>query len=500
VIKVGEFASLSGSEASFGRSSHNGTVLAIEEINAAGGVLGKKLELIYEDDQSKDGESATAVKKLISRDKVVAILGEVASGRSLEAAPICQQYKVPQISPSSTNPRVTQMGDYIFRVCFEDRFQGGVVLAKFALNSLKSKRAAILTDVSAPYSVGLGTYFKEQYIAGGGQIVAEQKFTKDDKDFKAQLTAIKTQNPDAIFMPIYYGPATLIALQARELGIKVPLFGGDGWEAPELIQGPGAAAALEGCYFSTHFAPDQEGAEARTFVKKYEAKFGAKPDAMGALGYESALVLADAIKRAGSTEGPKIRDALAATKDFLGVTGKMTMDADRNARKPAVNHRDQGREVCVQGDGEPVMAVEKPLLFRRWSNSLFVATGLSLFIVATSCRKSAEAPPAAAKPTTPKTASWLEDATDKLGVNFIHEVGTVGTYFMPESLGSGVAIFDYDNDGRMDILLLQNGGTNSSAKHQLFHQENDGRFRNVSVGSGLDLPGTRHGRGGRRCG
>ncbi|HWY78481.1 MAG TPA: ABC transporter substrate-binding protein [Verrucomicrobiae bacterium] len=335
-IKVGEFASLTGSEAAFGRSSHNGTVLAIDDINAGVGVLGRKLELLTEDDQSKDGESGTAVKKLISRDRVVAILGEVASQRSLEAAPICQEYKIPQISPSSTNPKVTQMGDYIFRVCFEDKFQGGVVLAKFALNSLKSKRIAILTDVSAAYSAGLTTYFKDAYIAGGGQIVAEQKFTKDDKDFKAQLTTIKAANPDAIFMPIYYGPATLIALQARELGITCTLFGGDGWEAPELVQGPGAAEALEGCFYSTHFAPDQQTPEAQEFVKKYQAKFGSKPDAMAALGYDSALVLADAMKRAGSTEGPKIRDALAATKDLQGVTGKMTIDADRNARKPAV--------------------------------------------------------------------------------------------------------------------------------------------------------------------
>jgi branched-chain amino acid transport system substrate-binding protein len=336
LIKIGEFASLSGSEASFGKSSHNGTTIAIDEINAAGGLLGKQVKLIYEDDQSKDGESATAVKKMISRDKVVAILGEVASGRSLEAAPICQQFKVPQISPSSTNPRVTQMGDYIFRVCFEDKFQGGTVLAKFAAQSLKAKRVAILMDVSAPYSVGLANYFKERFTADGGQIVAEQKFTKDDKDFKAQLTAIKTLNPDAIFLPVYYGPASLIAQQARELGIAVPMFGGDGWEAPELIDSDVAKRALEGCFFSTHFAPDQEGSRAQEFVQKYEKRFGAKPDAMAALGYDSAMVLADAIKRAGSVEGPKIRDALAATRDFEGVTGKMTLDSERNARKPAV--------------------------------------------------------------------------------------------------------------------------------------------------------------------
>ena len=335
-IKVGEFASLSGSEAAFGRSSHNGTVLAVEDINAAGGVLGKKLELLTEDDQSKDGESATGVKKLISRDKVVAILGEVASGRSMEAAPICQLFKIPQISPSSTNPKVTQMGDYIFRVCWEDKFQGGKVLASFALNSLKAKKIALLTDVGSPYSVGLANFFKEGFLAGGGQITGEQKFTKDDKDFKAQLTAVKGGAPDAIFIPAYYGQVTLIALQARELGFTIPLFGGDGWEAPELIQGPGAAEALKGCFFSTHFSPDQDAPKAKAFVASYEKKFGARPDAMGALGYDSVLALVDAIKRAGSTDGTKIRDALAATKDLDGVTGKTTLDAERNARKPAV--------------------------------------------------------------------------------------------------------------------------------------------------------------------
>jgi branched-chain amino acid transport system substrate-binding protein len=336
VIKVGEFASLNGSEAAFGRSAHNGTELAIDDINAAGGVMGKKLKLITEDNQSKDGESATAVKKLISLDKVVAILGEVASGRSLEAAPVCQNAKIPQVSPSSTNPKVTQVGDYIFRVCWEDHFQGSTVLAKFALNSMKVKKVAMLTDVGAPYSVGLAGFFREGFAAGGGQIIAEQKYTKDDKDFKAQLTAIKGFNPEAIFIPGYYSQVTLIALQARELGFTVPIFGGDGWEAPELIQGPGAAEALEGCYFSTHFSPDQEGSKAKEFVAKYEKKYKARPDAMGALGYDSVLVLVDAIKRAGTTDGPKLRDALATTKDIDGVTGKTTLDADRNARKPAV--------------------------------------------------------------------------------------------------------------------------------------------------------------------
>jgi len=334
VIKIGEFASLTGKEAAFGQASHKGTLLAIEELNAGGLVLGKRLELITEDTQSKPGESATVVRKLISRDKVVAILGEVASGRSLEAAPVCQQAKIPMISPSSTNPRVTEMGDYIFRVCFIDPYQGAV-MATFAQKTLNKQNVAILTDVAAPYSVGLASFFKERFTAAGGKIVAEHNYTSGDKDFKAQLTAIKAANPEAIFVPGYYTEAGLIAVQARQLGIAIPLFGGDGWEAPELIQIGGKA--LEGTYYSTHYSAEDSAPAVKTFVKKYQAKFnGETPDAMAALGYDSALVLVDAIKRAGTTEGGPLRDALAATKDFQGVTGQTTIDAQRNATKPAV--------------------------------------------------------------------------------------------------------------------------------------------------------------------
>src|SRR5580765_5497259 len=212
-IKVGEFASLTGKEATFGTSSHEGTQVAIEEINATGGVLGKKLELLTEDDLSKAGEPATVVNKLITRDHVVAVLGEVASGRSLEAAPICQANKIPMISPSSTNPKVTETGDYIFRVCFTDPFQGKL-LAEFAKRSLKAQKVAIFSDVSAPYSMGLAQYFKEPFVANGGKVVSEQKYTGGDKDFKAELTAIKADNPDAIFVPGYYTEAGLIVAQA----------------------------------------------------------------------------------------------------------------------------------------------------------------------------------------------------------------------------------------------------------------------------------------------
>ena len=333
-IRIGEYASLTGIEAAFGNSSHNGTMLAVEDVNAKGGVLGKKLKLYYEDNQSKSGESATIAKKLISGDKVIALLGEVASTRSLEAAPICQENKIPMISPSSTNPKVTQVGDYIFRVCFTDDFQGKLI-ANFALNSLKAKRIAMLNDVALAYSVGLGNYFRESYTAGGGTVVIEKNYSHGDKDFKAQLTAIKAANPDAIFVPGYYTEAGLISQQARQLGITVPIFGGDGWEAPELIQLGGDA--MNGNFFSTHYSSESQAPAVQQFVKEYKARFnGDTPDAMAALGYDSVMVLVDAIKRAGTTDEPKLRDAIAATKDFEGVTGKTTLDANRNPSKPAV--------------------------------------------------------------------------------------------------------------------------------------------------------------------
>jgi branched-chain amino acid transport system substrate-binding protein len=334
VIKVGEYASLTGKEATFGISSHEGTQLAVDQINAAGGVLGKKIKLLTEDDLSKAGEPATVVNKLISRDGVVAILGEVASSRSLEAAPICQQNKIPMISPSSTNPKVTETGDFIFRVCFIDPFQG-TVMANFATKTLKAKSVAVFTDVKSDYSKGLAKYFKEGFAANGGSIVTELDFNGGDKDFKAQLTAIKSANPDAVFVPGYYTDVALICIQAKQLGLNVPLFGGDGWESDQLVKIGGDA--VEGNYFSTHYAADVATDKSKKFVADYQKQFGSKtPDAMAALGYDSAMVLADAIKRAGSTDGQKIRDALAATKDFDGVTGKTTINEKRDATKSAV--------------------------------------------------------------------------------------------------------------------------------------------------------------------
>jgi branched-chain amino acid transport system substrate-binding protein len=331
-IVIGEVAALTGGTATFGTSSNAGTKMAIDEINEAGGLLGKKVRLVTEDDQSKQGEAGTVAKKLISRNKVIALLGEVASGRSLEMAPICQKAGIPMISPASTNPKVTEAGDYIFRICFIDPFQG-TVMGKFA-NSRGWKRVAILTDVKQDYSVGLTQYFKEYFAKHGGIITGEQSYGSLDKDFKAQLTALKAGSPDAIFASGYYNETGLIAAQARELGLNVPLLGGDGWDSPSLVEVAGPA--IEGSFFSNHFSTEDQSPRIQEFVKKFQARYNKMPDAMAALGYDSAMILADAIKRAGTTEGKALRDAIAATKDFDGITGKITLDASRNANKPAV--------------------------------------------------------------------------------------------------------------------------------------------------------------------
>ena len=332
-IIVGEFASLTGGTATFGRSSDAGVQLAVKEINDAGGLLGKKLRVVVEDDQSKPEEARTAVLKLLKQDGAVAILGEVASSRSLAAAPECQRSKIPMVSPASTNPKVTEIGDYIFRVCFIDPFQGST-MAKFAAATLHATKAAILRDIKNDYSVGLADFFRDQFVKQGGKILTDVSYSEGDIDFKAQLTAIRGVNPEVVFVPGYYTEVGLIARQARELGITVPLLGGDGWDSPRTVEIGGAA--VNGCYFSNHYAADDPNPAVQAFIKKFRDAYSEVPDAMAVLGYDSAQVLADAIKRAGSSEGPKIRDALAATKDFAGVSGKITIDDKRNARKSIV--------------------------------------------------------------------------------------------------------------------------------------------------------------------
>ena len=332
-ILIGEYGSLTGGIATFGISTKNASAMAFDEINKKGGILGKQIKLLVEDDQSKPEEAGTAVTKLINQDRVVAMLGHVASSHSLAAAPICQSNKVPMISPSSTNPRVTQVGDYIFRVCFTDTFTGDVV-AKFAFDTLKAKKVAILVDVRSDYSVGLQTFFGEAFKRRGGEIVANQSYSQGDSDFRAQLTQIKATNPDAIYVPGYYTEVGTIVHQGRELGITVPFLGSDGWDSPKLWEIGGES--LNGCYFSNHYSTDDPNPAVQKFVNDYKGKYGQVPDALAALAYDAARILADAMTRANSTDGAKVRDAIGATKDFAGVTGTITINKERNAVKPAV--------------------------------------------------------------------------------------------------------------------------------------------------------------------
>jgi branched-chain amino acid transport system substrate-binding protein len=332
-ILVGEFGSMTGGEATFGISTHRGIELAFKEVNSSGGVKGQQLKLLSLDDQGKPEEAATAVTKLITQDKVVAILGEVASSRSLAAAPIAQQYKIPMISPSSTNPKVTEVGDYIFRVCFIDPFQG-TVMAKFAREHLKLSKVAVMKDMKSDYSVGLSNFFQETFTQLGGKIVTEETYSTNDIDFNAQLTNIKGKKPDGIFIPGYYTEVGLIANQARKAGLKVPLLGGDGWDSSKLFEI--GKDAIVGGYFSNHYTTDTEDTLAKEFIAAYKNQYNEVPDGLAAMGYDAAKVLVDAMNRAKSLSSSDLRDAIAATRDFAGVTGKITIDEKRNATKPAV--------------------------------------------------------------------------------------------------------------------------------------------------------------------
>ncbi len=333
-IKVGVYGDLTGQTSSFGQSTKNGIELAVEEINAAGGVGGKKIQLIIEDDQGRPEQAKTVVSKLINQDRVQAVLGEVASTNSLAAAPVAQEAKIAMITPSSTNPKVTEVGDFISRVCFIDPFQGSV-MAKFAANTLKAKTAAILGDVNSDYSKGLTQFFEEEFTKLGGRVLAKEAYTQTDPDFKGQLTKIRNLRPDVIYVPGYYGQVGIIAKQARELDMNMPLLGGDGWDSPEIWKLGGEA--LKDTYISNHYSAQNPAPEIQNFVRAYKAKFDVEPDSLAALAYDAAKVLADAIKRAGgAADSVKLKDAINATKNFAGVTGTITLDANRNAVKPAV--------------------------------------------------------------------------------------------------------------------------------------------------------------------
>jgi len=329
-VRIGFFMSISGRDASFGEASLLGARLAVDRLNAAGGVLGRPVELVVEDNRSLAGESATAAKKLISRDRVVALVGECSSARTLEAAPIAQASGIPLVSPASTSPKVTRVGDAVFRVCFTDAFQGEVI-ATFARRRLGLSRAALLVDSTAPYSVGLAECFSRTFSALGGTVVARQKYSGADTDFRGQLTAIRAARPDALFLPGYYVAAGLVAKQARDLGLGATIIGGDGFEAPQLLEIGGDA--LDGAYYSTHFAVESKDPVSRGFVEAFHSRYGAVPNSLSALTYDAVRLVADAIARAGTTERGALRLALSRTREFAGATGATTINAQRDAIK-----------------------------------------------------------------------------------------------------------------------------------------------------------------------
>ncbi len=350
-ILVGEYGSLTGNQATFGQSTHQGIIMAADEVNGAGGINGRKVKILTEDDQSKPEEAANAVTKLISQSSVVAVLGEVASSASLAAAPICQSNKVPMITPSSTNPDVTKKGDYIFRMCFTDDYQGPA-MADYTAKQLGVKTAAILTDVKNDYSVFLSRDFERRFTEDGGKIVAKSSYSNGDSDFRAQLTSIKPSNPQILWVPGYYTDVGQIAQQARDLGITAPLVGGDGWVSPLLVKIGGKA--LEGCYYANHYSYDDPSPVVHNFVEKYKQRFGAKPDGMAALAYDAMHVLADAMKRAKKLDGQTLRDAIAATKGYQGVTGTINLGPERNPiGKKLVIEEVKNGNLVVKGTVQP---------------------------------------------------------------------------------------------------------------------------------------------------
>src|SRR6267142_1516747 len=358
-VRIGVFMSLTGDTANFGISSTNGIKMAADEVNSAGGINGKQVEVLVQDDRSDASEAATIVTKFVTQDQVHAILGEVASSRSIAAAPIAQNAKIPMLTPSSTNPEVTKKGNFIFRSCFIDPVQGAAI-AQFAARTLKAKRAAIMVDRKNDYSTGLETVIKATFARMGGEMVQTQSYQAGDQDFNAQITSIKGANPDVIFVPGYYGDVALFAKQARDKGVTAPLVGGDGWDAKQLYEIGGKAVV--GSFFSNHYSPYDTDPQVQKFVNDYKARYNAIPDALAATAYDAAKIMFDAIKRANSLDGKAIRDALAATKDFPGVTGKVTFNENRDAVKPIImiEIKDGGiyavrERVQVEGAAMPVL-------------------------------------------------------------------------------------------------------------------------------------------------
>lgn len=343
-ILIGLVAPLTGDVKTFGESTKNGCLLAIEEINNKGGIQGKKVKVILSDDKNDPTEASNAGSKLIYKDRVKAIVGSVSSKCSIPLSEICQDASVVMITPTSTNPKVTvredgMRKDYIFRACFIDPFQGSVG-ARFALDELKIKRAAVLYDVGNDYVKGLAEFFVDAFRKGGGTISVYESYTKDDVDFSALLTKVKVDNPELLYLPDYYNKVALIAKQARQLGIRAVFLGGDGWDSEDMVKIAGEA--INGGYFTNHYSPDDPRPEVQEFVKKYQAKYGSKPDALATLSYDATNLLLEGIRSAGSLKPELVRDAMNNIKDFKTVSGNISFDKDGNPLKDAVVLQYQG--------------------------------------------------------------------------------------------------------------------------------------------------------------
>ena len=332
-LAVGAYLSLSGADATFGSDTREGIELALGEVNAAGGVKGKKVRVLYEDDKSTPQEASNKVRQLIDRDGVLALLGEVASSRSMAGGLIANTKKIPMVT-SSTAVEVTRDRDYVFRTCPTDAQQGDVA-AHFIHDTLKKPSAGLFYVAQDNYSSGLAQMFKESFTKLGGKIVVEKGYQKGETNFTTYLQEMKAATPDVIFTPVYYNDMVQIARQARQVGIPGPAFvGGDGWDSQALLDGAGGD--LEGAYFTNHYAPDVPWPNSQTFVKAFKAKYQHAPGSLSAMGYDGARLLFDAMGRATEMTPEGIRTALAATKDFQGATGTLTIDAQHNANKPIV--------------------------------------------------------------------------------------------------------------------------------------------------------------------
>uniref|UniRef100_A0A7C4XTX4 ABC transporter substrate-binding protein n=1 Tax=candidate division WOR-3 bacterium TaxID=2052148 RepID=A0A7C4XTX4_UNCW3 len=338
VIKIGLVSPLTGDVKTFGESTKNGFLLAIEEANAHGGINGKQIKTFIQDDKNDPTEAQNAGSKLINQDGVKLIVGSVSSKCSIPLSQVCQDASVVMITPTSTNPKVTirddgSRKDFIFRACFIDPFQGKVA-AKFALENLKAKTSAILYDVGNDYVKGLAEFYRDNFTQGGGEVVVYESYQKDDTDFSALLTKVKQVNPDILYLPDYYNKVGLIAKQARQLGIKSILMGGDGWDSPEMLNIAGDA--IVGGFFTNHYSPDDPRPEVQNWVNKYKTKYGSTPDALATLAYDATLLLLEGIKRADSDNPVKVRDALQGIKDFKTVSGSISFDQSGNPIKSAV--------------------------------------------------------------------------------------------------------------------------------------------------------------------